>query len=194
MIYHGQYKQFHRDTYDKKNLGCAEKSQDDQVAEDAGLELYPHFRLHRRRADQPLDPQPRGRQLRHLAVERRTNLEVQLEVVVGSAVDGLRVQVVHGLLPSLVVNLRKQPVASVTGNCQLGSTDARKNFLRGDSSRRRGWGGWGFTRVIEFGLGERAARRLHLYRRFWQPCEHGTPAKGGHFPSRRLGKFRLMVV
>lgn len=75
--------------------------QNDQVPEDARLELDPHLWLHRRRANQPLYAQPRRGELRHVDVERRSNLEVEFEVVVRSVVN------IDRLFSPLVVDLPK---------------------------------------------------------------------------------------
>lgn len=85
--------------------------QNDQVSEDARLELDPHFRLHRRRANQPLHAQPRRGELRHVDVERRSNLEVELEVVVRSVVN------IDRLFSPLVVNL---PTGTIQGTAYKG--------------------------------------------------------------------------
>lgn len=87
--------------------GCTHDLQDDQISEDARLELHSHLRLHGRAANKPLHPQTCSRELRHFTVERRPNLEIQLEMVVrtNTSAPELAVHVVHRLLATLVVHL-----------------------------------------------------------------------------------------
>lgn len=61
--------------------------------------MHAHLWLHRRGANQPLNTKPRCGEVRHFLVERGTNLELKLEVVVRTTVK------VHGLFSPLVVDL-----------------------------------------------------------------------------------------
>ena len=82
-------------------------SQDNQISEDTRFELHSHLRLHSRAADEPLHPQTCSRELRHFAVERRPNLEIQLEMVVRTNTSSpeLATHVINRLLAALMVHL-----------------------------------------------------------------------------------------
>lgn len=85
----------------KKPLRMVKTSQDNQISDNTRLELNPHFWLHCRRANQPLHPQTSSRQLHHVAVERCSNFEFQLEVIFLPGVD------IDRLFSSFVIHLRQ---------------------------------------------------------------------------------------